>query len=41
MRNKVLIADMGDELAAARIRPLLRSAGLDVEVLIAEQAQAA
>jgi hypothetical protein len=33
MRSRLLIASRGDGEAAARIRALLRSAGLDVEAL--------
>lgn len=41
MRNKVLIASRGGDEAAARIRALLRSAGLDVETLDVAQAPGA
>jgi hypothetical protein len=33
MRNRVLIASRGSDEAAARMRELLRSAGLEVEAL--------
>ena len=38
MRSRLLIASRGDGEAAARIRALLRSAGLDVEALDVSQA---
>lgn len=41
MRNRVLIATLGDEQVAARIRARLRSGGLDVEALAVNQATGA